>query len=526
VVRKLAEVVHSDRCAVLLAEKSGELVVAATVEAPELEHHLQVDLSRYPELALALSSREAVVIEDARTDARMAAVRDLIEPMDVRSILVQPMLSGGELQGALFLRHLGRDGAFDEEDRAFARGVASAIADHLRNAREHGDLRRKQDELEAAYVERYRELASANARLGKLNQFKDELLALVSHDIRAPLNVVLGHGQLLQEADSLGEQDKASIEAIVRQARKILELVEGLLEKGRGEADRFALELGETDLAHQCMEAVRELELLAKQRGLQLRVEAPSELWAMCDRLKIRQVLQNLIQNGIAHARTRVTVHAERVRRGSGELARLSVVDDGPGVPEALLPVVFDRYRKGDADGTGLGLAICREFVELHGGEIWAENAEGGGAIFRLQLSLALDAQLDGLPEKPRVLLVEDEPAVAQQGLEILRTRYRVEVARDGAEGIAKARTLCPDLILLDVFLPRVDGLDAAAAIRKSPGLGQVPIVLIASRPGVADRVRALDLGLCGQVKKPFEPRALLAAVDAALVGRPPSRRR
>lgn len=517
VVRKLADVVHSDRCAILLTETNGDVVVAATVEAPELGHHLRLDLSLYPELALALQHREAVIIEDARTDPRMAAVREILEPLDVRSILVQPIVSGNEVQGAIFMRQMGRDRAFDEEDRAFAHGVSSALGDHLRNARLHADLRHKKDELEAAYVDRYKELASANRRLKDVNEFKDQLIALISHDIRAPLNVLLGHGQLLQELEDLEAQDRASIDAIVRQGRKILELVEGLLEKGRGEASRLELEPSELDLALQCMEAARELELLAKQKGVTLRVEAPGELWAVADRLKVRQVLQNLIQNGINHASKRVTVYAERVRRDGGDQARLSVVDDGPGIPPELLPVIFDRYRKGEGEGTGLGLAICREFVELHGGEIWAENSAEGGASFRLLLPLAVDDQLNRVKDKPRVLLVEDEPGVAQQGMEILRTRYRVEVARDGAEGVAKARALRPDLILLDVFLPRVDGLDAAAAIRRSPDLAQVPIILIAAKPGVADKVRALHLGLAGQVKKPFEPQALLQAVESAL---------
>ena len=517
VVKRLAQVVQSDRCAILLAEQSGEVMVAATVEAPELSHHLRLDLSRYPELALALQSQREVLIDDARTDPRMAPVRALIEPLDVRSILVQPLISGGELQGALFLRQLGEGTAFDDEDRAFARGVAATLADHLRNARAHKSLHQKKDELEAAYVERYRELAAANRRLKELNQFKDELLALVSHDIRAPLNVLLGHGQLLQEMEDLAPQDRASIDAVVRQGRKILELVEGLLEKGRGEADHLALELAEVDLAHHAVEAARELEILARQRGVTLRVEAPGELWAMADRLKVRQVLQNLIQNAIRHAGSQVSVHAERVRGGGADRARLSVLDDGPGVPEALLPVIFDRYQRGAGSGTGLGLSICREFVELHGGEIWAEPGPKGGARFLFELPLTEGDQLVPAREKPRVLLVEDEPSVAQQGVEILRTQYRVEVARDGAEGIAKARQLRPALILIDVFLPRVDGLDAVAAIRKSPGLGQVPIILIASRPGVAHKVSALELHLSGQVKKPFAPKLLLDAVQGAL---------
>lgn len=515
VVKKLAAVVHSDRCAILLTEQSGELVVAATVEAPELSQRLSVDLSRYPELALALQSREAVIIEDARSDPRMAPVQKLIEPLDVRSILVQPMLSGGELQGALFLRQLGRDGAFDEEDRDFARGVASTLADHLRNARLHAGLKKKRDELEAAYVDRYRELAEANRRLKELNAFKDELLAICSHDLRAPLNVVLGHGQLLQELEGLGPQDKASVDAIVRQGKKILELVESLLERGRGEADRLELDAAEIDLAHHCHDATRELEILAKQKGITLRCEAPGELWAVVDRIKIRQVLQNLLQNAIAHAASRVTVHAERVRREGGDQARLSVVDDGPGIAPGDLAVIFDRYRHGPGEGVGLGLTICRELVELHGGEIWAENREGGGACFRMLLPLAVEVA--PAREKPRVLLVEDEPAAAQLGLQILRTRYRVEVARDGAEGLAKARALRPDVILLDVFLPRLDGLDAATALQRSPDTASIPVIMIATDPQVASKVRGLDLGAADCVEKPFEPRALLAAVAGAL---------
>ena len=313
------------------------------------------------------------------------------------------------------------------------------------------------------------------------------------------------------------EQHRGSVEAMVRQGRKILELVESLLERGKGEALRMELEPSELDLSHHTMESCRELEILGRKRAITVKAEAPQELWTIADRIKIRQVLQNVIHNAVTHAHTRVTVHAERVRREGGDQARISVVDDGPGVPLAELPVVFDRYRHG-ATGVGLGLSIVREFVELHGGEIWAENLEEGGAAFRMLLPLKLDLQAEPTPEKPRVLLVADELDVLRTGSEILRTRYRVEVARDGAEAFAKARQLKPDLVLMDVFLPRVDGLDTAAALRAAPDTAHIPVILmIVTAPEVADKVRSLHLGVTDLVSKPFDPRALLDRVAQAL---------
>ena len=516
VVERLAEVLDTERCAVLLRESNGEVAVAASAEAPG-RPPLKIDLTRWPELALALQGREPVCIADARTDARTAAVRPLLEKLAVGAILVQPLVSAGEVQGALFLRRPGEQGTFDLEDRSFVLTAAGAIADHLRNARMYADLRHKRDDLEAAYVDRYRELASANRRLTEANQFKDELLATCSHDLRSPLNVLLGHSNLMLDTH-LTQRQRLSMEAMARQGRRILELVESLLEKGKGEAARLTLQPSEVDLSSQAFEAAKEIDILAQARGVTIRVEAPEELWTLGDRIKLRQVLQNLISNALQYADKKVTVHAERLRRDGGEVARLSVVDDGKGFVAEELPVVFDRYRHGST-GTGLGLSICREFVELHGGEIWAENQPGGGAVVRVLIPLTV-VETDLRPERPRVLLVEDELHHAQAGSEILRTKYRVEIARDGAEGLAKARALKPDLVLMDVFLPKLDGLDATSALRRAPDTAHIPVLLISSHPEIAGKVRALHLGVVDMVTKPFDAKVLLQKVEQALLSR------
>jgi len=254
-----------------------------------------------------------------------------------------------------------------------------------------------------------------------------------------------------------------------------------------------------------------------------LRSEAPESLMVVGDEVKLRQVLQNLIVNALHHARDAgtVVVRSQRLRRPDGEVARVMVQDDGQGIPADQLHLVFDRYRHGPG-GVGLGLAICKEFVELHGGEVWAETPDGGGCAFICTLPLARESPLPvvALPEPedlPRVLVVEDEPEVAANIAEVLRAHYRVDIARDGAEGLAKARTLRPDLVVMDVFLPKLDGLDAAVALKESSDTADIPVVLLSAHQGVADKVRALNLGAVDYLARPFQPLELVACAQRCI---------
>jgi signal transduction histidine kinase/DNA-binding response OmpR family regulator len=533
-VERIGRVIKTDRCSVVLVEGNSprSASVVASLEVPDFRP-MQIDLARYPEVRRVLETRQPLHIADASRDPLMSEVRELIMPLGVRSFFVLPLLCQGELLGALFLRMAREDGAFGPEEQDFASAVGAALANSVRNARLHAALRRKREDLESAYVDRYRELSEANRRLRDLNKLKDELLAVCSHDLRAPLQVLLGHGRLLLDDGRLDEGQRLSVEAMARQGRKILDLTESLLERGKGEASRMALEPRLLDAAELARDAASELEILARQKGVTLRSECPESLPVVGDALKLHEVLQNLVTNAIQHAESAgtVVVRAQRLRRPDGEVARLVVQDDGRGIPAAELPLVFDRYRHGPK-GTGLGLAICKEFVELHGGEIWAETPPGGGAAFVFTVPLAQEpdraapgaAPAPASPARrgeeaslPRVLVVEDEPEVAAALCDALRARYRVEVARDGAEGLAKARGLHPDLVVMDVFLPRVDGLDAARALKASSDTADIPVILLTGRQSVADKVRELDLGAVDYVSRPVEPLELLHRVERAL---------
>ncbi len=523
-VDKVGRVTGSDRCSVVLVEgahaRTGTVV--ATQEDPSLVQ-LQIEISRYPELRRALETRQPVLIERAENDPLMAEVRPNIVAVGVRSVLVQPLVCQDELLGALFLRHSRAGTNFGRDEQAFAQAVAAVLANSIRNARLHTALKRKREDLELAYVERYRELTDANRRLKELNRLKDEIIAVCSHDLRAPLQVLLGHGRLLLDSHLVADQ-KQSVEAMIRQGRKILGLVESLLERGKGEAARLSIEPRKLDMAVLCKESSTELNILAAQRGITLRAEASESLMLIGDEVKLHEVLQNLITNAIHHAKDAgsVVVRASRLTRPDGDAVKITVQDDGPGIPPDEVHLVFDRYRHGPK-GTGLGLAICKEFVELHGGEIWAENAVEGGCIFVFTLPMAQEAPRKSStpvavePQQPRVLVVEDEAEIAAVLAEVLRSRYRVEVARDGQEGVAKARNMRPDLVVMDVFLPKLDGLEATVALKSSTDTAQIPVILLSAHQGVAEKVRALNLGAVDYMSKPFNAMELLNRTERAL---------
>lgn len=527
-VEKVGQAIASDRCSVVLVEGTSPRAarVVASREIPELAAPFALDLGRYPELRRALETRQVVHVEDAARDPLMEEVRRYVVPLGVKSVLVQPLVSHDDILGALFLRLSKSEEAFGLEEREFAQAVAAALANSIRNARLHAALRKKREDLESAYIDRYRELSEANRRLKELNRLKDDIIAVCSHDLRAPLQVLLGHGRLLLDGE-LAPQQRASVEAVVRMGKKILELVESLLERGKGDSARIALDARLLDVSEVCQESAAELEILAAERAVAIRAETPECLMAIGDEVKLRQVLQNLITNAIHHARPQgeVVVRTQRIRRPDGDAARVMVQDDGEGIPSEQLHLVFDKYRHGGG-GTGLGLAICKEFVELHGGEIWAERAPDGGTCFVFTVPLASEgasaAALVGSAvlapaQQPQILVVEDEPEVAAIVAEILRSRYRVEVARDGAEGLAKARSLHPDLIIMDVFLPKLDGLDAAVALKSSSDTADIPVILLSAHQGVSEKVRALNLGAVDYMGKPFQGLELLNRVERAL---------
>lgn len=459
--------------------------------------------------------RKAFLVDaDSRTPIDLALAPTLRTAIETREVAggdgswVYPVSHEPAAFAALVLK---RAAPFEQEERDFLNAICVALANAAEHVQAQASVTRTRTSLESAYLERFKELQEANQRLKALDRRKNELLAVLSHDLRAPLNVQLGHSHILLTDGALPQILKPSAEAIQRSSRKMLELVESLLESSRAEDGRIVLFTKAMDVSETCQEAVNDLQILAREKSIALRAEAPMSLEVVGDEPKIRQVLQNLITNALKHATQarQVTVRARLKPQPDGDVALIEVQDDGLVADASALLLAFDR-------SSGLGLSICRDYVERHGGEIWAEAPKTGGARFSFTLPIrqAKPARKPVVSSgAPLVLLAEDDPVFARVCTMGLSGHYRVEVARDGNEAVAKAKALLPDMIVMDVFMPNRDGLDALSELKSTASTSAIPVLLISGHPDLADKLRALELGHIDTLTKPFSLSQLLTRV-------------
>ncbi len=406
--------------------------------------------------------------------------------------------------------------ALEQEERDFVTALGSGLLNALERSHAEQASTRARQALESAYVSRFKELQEVNRRLKAVDQRKNELLAVLSHDLRAPLNVLLGHSHILLTDGGLIPDLVPSAEAIQRTSRKVLELVESLLENSRESGERIVLFTKTMDVAETVQETVRDLKILAEKDGVRLRAEAPMSLPALGDELKIRQVLQNLVTNALSHAvdLKEIVVRAKLSQRPDGDAALVEVQDDGVVADPAQLLLSFER-------STGLGLQICRDYVERHGGEIWVEPRPGRGASFTFTLPLrkAVDPKKDSAlgAQLPLVLVADDDPVFVRACALAFAGHYRVEIARDGAAVVERVLSLQPDVLVMDVFMPRRDGLDVLRELKGRPETAALPVVLISGSNELAEKLEAHTLGAMTALSKPFPLSVLLARIGEAL---------
>jgi signal transduction histidine kinase/ActR/RegA family two-component response regulator len=492
----------------------GALGTLGEMVAPRLRETLGCEQVKVLQIEGEAPRKAYLVDELGRTPIDLAVAPTIRKAIETREVAggdgtwVHPVPHEAATFAAVVVK---RAAPFEQEERDFLSAVCVALANAAEQAQAAAQVSKVRTSLETAYLERFRELQETNARLKALDRRKNEILAVLSHDLRAPLNVQMGHAHLLLTDKELPKTLKPSAEAIQRSSRKMLELVESLLEGHRGDDGRIVLFSKAMDVSETCQEAVNDLQILAREKKISLRAEAPMSLEVVGDEQKIRQVLQNLITNALKHASraTKVTVRARLKAQPDGDEALVEVRDDGHEVDPNALLMAFDR-------SSGLGLSICRDYVERHGGEIWAEAPKEGGALFAFTLPIRQGKPVRKPPVQagaPLVLLAEGDPVFARVCTMGLSGHYRVEHAKDGNEAVTRAKALTPDVIVMDVFMPNRDGLDALRELQRTPSTADIPVLLISGHPDLSDKLRALDLGHVDTLTKPFSLSQLLTRV-------------
>jgi signal transduction histidine kinase/ActR/RegA family two-component response regulator len=385
------------------------------------------------------------------------------------------------------------------------------------------------------------QLAEAQRGAEAANAAKSSFLAVMSHELRTPLNGVLGMARALQRTPLDGRQ-QGYVETILKSGDGLLAILNDVLDIAKIEAGRMDLEVAAFDLKALADQSIELWSETADAKGLSLSCEAAPDLppQVLGDETRVRQILLNLVSNALKFTeRGSVTVALRAAPGADGDGGvEIAIRDTGIGMTPEQTALLFRPYVQADAStarrfgGTGLGLAICRNLAGMMGGEIAVESTPGRGSNFCVWLPLpaaepAADLALEPQPLPPlRALVADDNPinqAVARAVLEA--AGVAVECVGDGAEALERLRVERFDLVLMDVHMPVMDGIEAVGRIRSGQaGPADLPVVALTADAMPGEEARLRSLGFDALQHKPVQPAALIAAISEVLDARSPAR--
>jgi PAS domain S-box-containing protein len=375
---------------------------------------------------------------------------------------------------------------------------------------------------------------AALAEAERLARSRSEFLAQMSHELRTPLNGILGYAQILGRDKKLNERQLAGVNVIQQSGEHLLTLINDILDFAKIDAGKMELNPVDIPLEKFLRAIVSIMRVKADEKSLEFVFSMAPDLpaWIKVDEKRLRQVLLNLLSNAFKFTEHgRVSLLVKYAQPG---ILRFEVQDTGIGIESELLETIFQPFEqvgsmRHQLGGTGLGLPISRQFVRLMGSDIQVKSRLGLGSSFWFdletqsqstgELALTPEHTATGYAGERKTILVVDDVAenraVAVQMLEPLG--FNMIEAVDGGDGLEKARTLRPDLILMDTVMPGVGGLEATRRLRQLPGLQDIPVIGVSASATSGDEAQSLSAGVNAFLSKPLDLTRLLAQIGLLL---------
>jgi len=402
----------------------------------------------------------------------------------------------------------------------------------------------ERNQLAKRVEERAADLIRANTNLARALRVKDEFLANMSHELRTPLNAILGLSESLGEqiAGPLNEKQQKYITTISESGRHLLSLINDILDLAKIEAGQITLDINKVDIQSVCEASLRMIKQLAQNKHQDVTLEIDDDIgliWA--DERRLKQMIVNLLSNAVKFTPEDGKIGLEVHGNKNENEVMIAVWDNGIGMKEKDLSRLFQPFVQLDSGlarettGTGLGLALVAQMVRLHGGSVRVNSHPEQGSRFTIVLpwepALAIDtaskmkitgkfrAVTPDFNNRPTVLLIEDTNEVIMMIRDYLELAgYQVVTAKDGVEGITQAQLIHPDLILMDVMMPRMDGLEATRRLRSEPEFAATPIIALTALAMPSVRERCISAGMNDYMSKPVNLKELVKTIQRFLV--------
>ena len=386
----------------------------------------------------------------------------------------------------------------------------------------------------------YRIKQKSNKELQELNRLKSNFFANISHEFRTPLTLIKGPIELLEQNPE-EKLDKEDLRMIRRNTNKLLGLVNQLLDLSRIDEGKLKLKPSEGDILKCIRTAAASFNSYAAQRQMDYRIKVPNtQAWASFDIDKMEKVIYNLLSNAFKFSDEGGKVIIEASHNGEELIVQVS--DSGEGIASDKLPFIFDRFFQVDGgitrerEGSGIGLSLSRDLVELMDGTITVSSEVGQGTFFTVQIpmqkirtgkpsELATEENLSDFDKgtfefpkpddrsAPTVLVIEDNEDMRHYIGKQLLEQYRVIEAVNGEAGLKLAGSIMPDVIITDLMMPKMDGMELSKQLKSNIETSHIPIIMLTAMAGEENKIEGLDTGADDYLTKPFSSKELLARV-------------